>query len=206
MATLTVPIPVPSPVRAEESLPLFQLSIEKYHDMVAAGILTADDKVELIEGVLVQKVPKHPPHVFAAAETTERLTAMLPGGHFVSKNDPATIGNSEPEPDVQVIRGVRSDYLSRHLKPADLLLAVEVADSSLRYDRVVKQRLYARAGIAIYWIINLVDRQIEVHTNPDASTAEPLYKTIRIFTAADRVPVTIAGQVVGEIAVADVLP
>jgi Uma2 family endonuclease len=146
--------------------PVWRLSIEQYHQMRQQGILTEADPIELLEGLLIQKMTKNPPHRIATRLVREVLESFNLAGWYVETQEPISTMDSEPEPDVAVIRGNTRDYLDCHPGAADVALVIEVADSTLGRDRSLKKRLYARAGIANYWIVNLTDRRLEVYTNP----------------------------------------
>lgn len=201
MSVLAAPAPSGAPD------PLYRVSVEQYHDMIRKGIFKDGDPVELLEGVLVRKMTKHQPHCFATQTLRDLLPRLLPSGWFVIDQDPVTTADSEPEPDVSVIRGTRRQYLEqgRHPGPPETGLVIEVADSSLDHDRTTKYRVYARAGIPTYWIVNLVDRQVEVYTGPTAPAPEPSYHQRVDFGPADDVPLVLDGQVVGRVRVADLL-
>lgn len=186
--------------------PVFPLSVEQYHQMIEIGVLTDDDPVELIEGVLVFHMPKNPPHEFVVDAVQEQLRRMLPSAFMLRVEAPLTLTDGEPEPDLSLVRGSRRDYVDRHPSGDDALIVIEVADTSLRRDRSAKLRSYARAGIGEYWIVNLESRSIEVYTDPDRIAAEPTYRS-RVDVPADgRVAVRLDGVVVGEIEVASILP
>jgi Uma2 family endonuclease len=188
-------------------VPIYRLSIAQYHAMAEAGILTEDDPVELLEGWLVRKMTKHRPHTLATLLVRQALERLLTaGGWYVDSQEPITTEDSEPEPDVVVVRGSARDYLDRQPGPRDVPLIIEVADTSLETDRGAKQRLYARAGIAVYWIINLKERQIEVYTDPSGPTAEPGYASHRDYSAEETLPVVLDGVTVGALDVAALLP
>jgi Uma2 family endonuclease len=104
------------------------------------------------------------------------------------------------------VRGIRRDYLDRLPGPADVALVVEVADTRLEQDRTFKKAIYAASAVAAYWIVNLVERQVEVFTSPNATGGEPGYGQHRIFALGDEVPVEIAQREVGRIAARDLLP
>jgi Uma2 family endonuclease len=93
------------------------------------------------------------------------LSDAVPGGWFLNSQDPITTMESEPEPDASVIRGDRRDFLVGHPQPKDVALIGEVADSGLAYDRGIKKRIFARAAILVYWMVNLEDRCVEVYTD-----------------------------------------
>ena len=109
---------------------------------------------------------------------------------------------SKPEPDLAVVRGQAEDYIERDVTSADIALVVEIADSSLRADQREMRPIYAASGIPIYWIINLVDRQLEVYSNSDGRD----YRTIQIFSREQEVPVLLGGVEAAQIRVADLLP
>jgi Uma2 family endonuclease len=127
--------------------PVWRFSVAQYHQMIRLGILTEDDPVELLEGWIIHKMPKNPPHRAATKLTRNALEEIVPEGWYVDAQEPITLLDSEPEPDVVVVRGNTRDYLDRHPGSQDLALVVEIADSTLERDRTSKKRLYARAGI-----------------------------------------------------------
>jgi Uma2 family endonuclease len=117
-----------------------------------------------------------------------------------------TLQDGEPEPDLVVARGQRRDFLVRHPGAADVGLLIEVADSTLGRDRGIKLRSYAQASIKCYWIVNLIDRQIEVYTDPDATAETPCYRGFEVFKPGDAVSLNLGEQTVGQVRVTDVLP
>ena len=126
--------PVAPPPRLPATVPtepVWRLTVQQYHDMIREGILTDDDPVELLDGLLVPKMPRNPPHRIATRKTRQRLEACLPSGWYVDSQEPVTLPTSEPEPDVAVVRGSDAQYSDRHPGPADLGLLVEVADTTL---------------------------------------------------------------------------
>ena len=141
-----------------------RFTVEDYHRMGEAGILTEDDRVELIEGTIVELSPIRDPHARAVNHLTEFLVVRLAGGEVtVSIQNPIRLSDdTEPQPDLAVLRG-RNRGLAN---AADVLLVIEVADTSRRYDRNVKLPLYAAAGIPEAWLVDLVARTIERHTEP----------------------------------------
>jgi Uma2 family endonuclease len=187
---------------------VFRISVDRYHAMIDAGILTPDDPVELVEGVLVFKMPKDELHAATDGLLDDLLRTLLPEGWFYRNQNPVTLEDSEPQPDGAVVRGARRDYVRRGTKPgpADIAIIIEVSDSTLARDRTMKARAYARAGIASYWIVNLIDRVIEVYTAPDPLAAEPAYRVKHVYGAKDSVPVSIEGREVAQAPVAAILP
>jgi Uma2 family endonuclease len=180
-----------------------RLTVDQYEAMAEAGILTERDRVELVDGLLVKKLAKNPAHSVAARAVAEALARLIPGGYFVTREDPIRIGPaSEPEPDAAVVRGRSRDYARRHPDAAQSALVVEVSDSSLNLDRTEKLRIYAAGGIPIYWIVNLVDDRLEIHSRPEAGS----YQDVRSLGSGETVAVVIDGREIGAIGVADLLP
>src|SRR5205807_8538091 len=137
--TVTVPNP------AVPDVSIHRLTVEQYEAMFEAGILTEADPVELLEGWLVEKMSKNPPHIVATGLLLDVLPRLLPAGWFLNVQDPIATVDSLPEPDAALIRGARRDYLARRPTAVDIALLVEVADTSLEQDRGLKKRAYARA-------------------------------------------------------------
>lgn len=185
---------------------IWRFSVDQYHAMIRAGILTEDDPVELLEGWLVTKMPKNPPHRVATRLIRQALESIAPPGWYVDTQEPLTTIDSEPEPDVMVVRGETRHYLDRHPGPEDVALVVEVADSTLQRDRSLKKRLYAAAGISVYWIVNLLDSQIEVYTDPSGPGEQPGYHQQQNYGPIDTVPLMIEDREVGRLTVRDLLP
>src|SRR5437764_4760752 len=124
---------------------VLRLSIGQYHAMIDAGILTDDDPVELIEGILVYKVPKEPRHSIALAKLQRAITPLLPSDVSLQTQEPITLADGEPEPDAAIFHGKPEDYPQRHPGPDEVMLVIEVADTTLARDRGIKLRSYARA-------------------------------------------------------------
>jgi Uma2 family endonuclease len=186
--------------------PIWRLTVNQYHAMIRAGILTAEHSVELLRGWLVPKMPKNPLHRAATRLLQRALEGLVPIGWYVDTQEPITTADSEPEPDAVVVRGETRQYLDRHPGPQDLALVVEVADTTLQRDRTSKKRLYAQAQIPVYWIVNLIDRQVEVYTLPLAPGEPGDYESHHDYSANDEVPLVIDGKDVGRVVVRDVLP
>lgn len=198
------PAIAPLPFKAMASLRKW--TVDEYDQMVGDGVLTEDDRVELLEGYVVLKMPANPPHEFSVTATYKSLDRLVPRGWTVRSQVGARLSESRPEPDIAVARGDDRDYASRHPEPADLGLVVEVADSSLDRDQLDKSRIYARDRIPVYWIVNLIDRRVEIYTDPTGPCDEPEYRTTRIFPAGSAAPVELDGTAVGTIAVDEILP
>jgi Uma2 family endonuclease len=206
MTVITLP---PRCVEQSAAVPtdlIWRLSVNQYHQMVRAGILTEEDPVELLAGWLVPKMPKNPPHRVATRLLRQALERVVPAGWYVDSQEPITTADSEPEPDVVVVRGETRQYLDRHPGPQDVALVIEVADTTLQRDRMLKQRIYAAAGIPVYWIVNLLDNQLEVYTAPSGSVQQPDYRQCQHYGLSDTVLVVIDGVEAGPIAVRELLP
>jgi Uma2 family endonuclease len=187
-------------------VPIYRLSVAQYHAMGRAGILDEDAPVELLEGWLAQKMTKHRPHTLATLLLRRALERLIEAGWYVDSQEPVTTADSEPEPDIAVVRGDPRDYPDRHPGPHDVALVVEVAESSLRQDRGPKKRVYAAGGIPVYWIVNLEARQIEVYTEPHTSRKASGYRQRHDYGDAVMIPVVLDGDEVGHLNVRDLLP
>lgn len=150
-------------------------TVAEYHRLIETGLLGEDDPVELLEGRITYKMPRNPRHDAAIGLASEAVARRLPAGWFVRVQSAVTTPDSEPEPDLAVVRGSARDYVNRHPEPADVALVVEVADTSLTHEREVKGRLYARAGIPTYWLVNLTDGTVEVYARPTGPSPRPEY-------------------------------
>lgn len=185
---------------------LWRISVERYHKMIEVGTLTENDRLELLEGLLVEKMTVNPPHSFTTGQLYDELTAVLPPGYFVRSQQPMTTADSEPEPDVMVVAGEKRRFVDRHPGPTDVLLLVEVSDATLQLDQTWKKRIYAQAGIPVYWIVNLPERQIEVYSEPSGPAAHPAYRHLVTFQEDDDIPVVIAGKETAVFSVRELLP
>jgi Uma2 family endonuclease len=186
--------------------PVRRFTVDEYHRLIQAGVLTEEDPVELLEGWIVPKMTRNPRHDVALDQSQEVLRAKLPAGWRLRIHSAITTNDSEPEPDVAVVRGPIRNFLSRHPGPQDIGVLIEISDSSLSHDRNDKGRSYARAGIVCYWIINLVDRQVEVYTDPTGPDGTPCYRRRQDYGVDQEVPLVLDGQEVARIAVRELLP
>jgi Uma2 family endonuclease len=176
--------------------------------MAAEGILSDEERVELLDGIIVDMNPILAPHAYSVERTRKLLERISPAGWIVRPQQPISMTGSEPQPDVAVVRDSDADFARRHPRAEEIGLLVEVADTTLRRDRGPKAIVYAVAGVPEYWILNLVDRQLEVFRNPQSpGDSSPLrYAPPTVFSAGEKAPMQLAGQLVGEISVADLLP
>jgi Uma2 family endonuclease len=175
---------------------------EEYLHLIQLGLLTADDKVELLDGYLVTKMSQNVPHRAALLRLSNRLMKLIPTGWSVMIQSPLDCDGQFPEPDVMVVRGNESEYDSRHPKGSDFGIVFEVSDSTLSTDRKYKLSVYALEAIPCYWIVNVANEQIEVYTDPTPTG----YATRTDFKPGDVVPLVLDGVEVAKLAVADLMP
>src|SRR5260370_38690399 len=166
-----------------------RFSVARYQKMIETGILTPDDKVELLENYVVLKMPRNPLH----EGTIDLLNAVTPIriaslGCMLRIQQTVVLSDSQPEPDLAVLRGTPRTFLMRHPLATDVGLLIEVADSSLLRDQRDKTRIYARSGILCYWTVNLVDRRIEVYSQPSGPTAVPADSSLHIYPSGSAIP------------------
>jgi Uma2 family endonuclease len=144
-----------------------RFTVEEYHRMAEAGILSEDDRVELIRGEVVEMAPIGRRHAGVVDRLNHLLTSRLGGRAIVRVQGPLPLPpDSEPEPDVQVLRPCPDFYVDTPLGPGDVLLLIEVADTTLATDRGVKMPLYAEAGIREVWLVDLESGHVVVHLEP----------------------------------------
>ncbi|GAA6623711.1 Uma2 family endonuclease [Scytonema sp. NUACC26] len=144
-----------------------RFTLAEFHRLMELGFLTEDDRVELIRGELIEMAAKGTRHSVCNTKLSKELERLLGDRAVVRVQEPVVLlPNSEPEPDVALVRGQADDYLSNHPQPEDIFLLIEVADSSLDYDQSTKLELYAENGIQDYWIVNLVANQLECYSQP----------------------------------------
>ena len=141
-------------------------TIDEYHRLIDFGVFTETDRIELIKGQLVEMSPKGTAHSVSRSVLYRELSTLLDGVAALRCQDPISLSDSEPEPDIVIARGNETDYCNHHPYPADIILVIEVSNSTLVFDRTTKLSLYAEANISNYWIVNLVDRQLEYYSQP----------------------------------------
>jgi Uma2 family endonuclease len=182
-----------------------RFSVDEYHQMIRAGILLDGEPIELLEGWMVKKMSHGTPHDSSMDAFEGLLPTLLPADWFVRCQRAITLSDSEPEPDYAVVRGPRSRYRNGHPTPPDIGLIVEFSVTSLRLDRVGKGRIYARAGIPVYWVVNVADKVIEVYTQPSGTGETAAYAKRDDYAIGTSVPVILDGSTAGTIAVVDVM-
>lgn len=155
-------------------------TVDEYYRMGAAGILAADDRVELIDGEIIKMSPIGSRHAACVRRLDALLNRSVSHMAQVSAQNPIRVSDfSEPQPDIALLRPRADFYAPGHPTPADVLLVIEVAETSVEYDREIKAPLYARAGIAEMWLINLREDLIEIYTNPAGRSYQSVRRAAR---------------------------
>jgi Uma2 family endonuclease len=202
MSTITPMQPVTPPAcpAAAPFTDVYRMDIDEFE--LIADLLKAE-RVELIDGFIVERGAMDPPHVLSSEKLRRKLDRLMPGGWFVREDKPIQVHRTdEPVPDLAVVEGDPDTYENRHPTPADVAIVIEISGATLTKDLGEKQVNYARGGISVYWIVNLIDCQVEVYTDPNSDS----YSSCIILKPGQSVPVVIAGVEVGQIAVAEILP
>ena len=178
------------------------ITLAEYERMCKAGVFEPEARVELIRGEIVDMAPIGPEHENSVARLNRLLTRLVEDAGFVwPQGNAIRLPNSDsrPQPDITILRWRDDFYSGKRPTAEDVILLVEVSDSSLAYDRGSKRALYAEAGVAEYWVVNLVDKVVEVYTNPSGGA----YQSLRTVQRDETLP--LPGGLTGGIAVADVL-
>ncbi|MBE9160325.1 Uma2 family endonuclease [Nodosilinea sp. LEGE 06152] len=159
-------------------------TVDDYHRMISAGILTPDDRVELLDGQIVEMAPQDPPHASRIDDGGDYLKTLFANRAKVRVQLPITLApGSEPEPDFAIVRIDENRYRDRHPQPQDVLLLIEVADSTMKRDRTHKARIYANAGIGEYWIVDIKRQQLVVLQDLQDGS----YQSEQTFTENDQI-------------------
>lgn len=144
-----------------------RFSVEDYHRLIDLGFFGDNDRIELVQGELVEMAAQGTKHIFCCQALSERFHVLLYQKAISYCQAPILLSpSSEPEPDLTILKLDPDRYRNRKPEASDVLMVIEVADSSLDYDRRVKGQLYAQAGIEHYWIFNVLDRQLETFQSP----------------------------------------
>jgi Uma2 family endonuclease len=205
---IVIPLAAPAGTRRATKAGVipYRVSVRQFTKMIGAGVFGEHDHVELLEGLLVDKMVKHPPHNFTVAEIADKFRGGIGPDSVVHEEKSVVLGRfSRPEPDVSITRGPRERYRSDSPSAADLAMLIEVADTSYAKDRGSKWRMYARSRIPVYWIVNLPLRQIEVYSQPAGRGKAAAYQVMAAYAADDEVPMILGGRELGRLKVSDVL-
>jgi Uma2 family endonuclease len=194
---------LPTAVIPEE--PVVPLTLEAYHSLVQSGKLASGDPIEFLEGWLVPKMTKGPRHAAVKRRLLRMLLALVQSPYFVDAQEAMSATDSEPEPDIYVVRGPEQLFHQRHPGPGEVEVVMEISDATLHRDRGLKKRVYARAAVPTYWIINLVDDCVELFTQPSGPTDAPLFAARETFLPGQAVPLVVGGVELGRLAVSEIL-
>jgi Uma2 family endonuclease len=181
---------------------VFPISVSAYEGLIRDGYITDDHKVELIYGRIIRRMTTNAPHYTVAGLLQDWLTAHRPDGWFVAVEVPIRLATSVPHPDLMLVRGARRDFLHTAITPDEAQLVIEVADTSFTADKFTKSALYAEAGIAVYWIVNINAGQIEVHSQPVSGA----YQQVTVYDADEHVPFVLDGVTIALLSVGEVIP
>lgn len=169
--------------RTDDWLPRHRLNVDEYYRMAEVGLLARDARVELIEGEIINMAPIGSRHAGTVDQLANLLKTAVGTHAIVAAQRPLRLGNqSEPEPDILALKPRADFYKHRHPTPADVLLLIEVADSSLRYDREIKLPLYAKHGIADVWLVDLENNELQVCREPVAGN----YTDVAVSTQSEK--------------------
>jgi Uma2 family endonuclease len=161
------------------------LTLDDYHRMISTGIIHDNDRVELIAGQIFNMAAKGTKHTLCTRKLFKQILNLVGDRADVQSQDPIVLSNnSEPEPDIVIAKLRADEYFDSHPAPVDIILVIEVADSTLNFDREIKLPLYAAAGISEYWIVNLIDNRLEIYRQPEGS----IYANNQILTPPRSVP------------------
>jgi Uma2 family endonuclease len=186
--------------------PDFRFTVAQYQKMIAQGIISAEARVELLNGKVVNKMARNPPHDTSLSLTKDELEAVLSAEWYMRVQMAVVLGKfGQPEPDIAVVLAPIKRYSKRHPVLKDIGMLVEVADSSLLQDRRDKGPIYAGGRIPWYWIVNVADKIVEVYCDPKGG-ASPEYRKREDYAIGAKVPVVLNGKTVGHVDVAKLFP
>ena len=191
----------------EQGMKIHRLTAEDFYRMIDAGILGPKNRVELWDGQLVEKMGKNQPHQISMIKLLRMLNAIFQSGWFVSPEGSIQLDLLKvPEPDIAIVRGEPEDYPKRPPKAKDVGLLIEIADSSIRIDQGIKKAAYAGRKIPVYWIVNLVERRVEVYSKPEGRGKKADYRRLKTYAGNELVPLELDGAVVAQIEAKAILP
>ena len=186
--------------------PDFRFTVEQYQRMVLEGIISADARIELLDGKVVNKMARNPLHDTSLSLTHHSLQYILSPEWYIRAQMAIVLGiRNQPEPDIAVVLAPISRYLKQHPAAKEIGMLVEVADSSLLQDRRDKAEIYASARIPWYWIVNASEKIVEVYSDPKGG-ASPAYRNREDYVVGKKVPVILAGKTVGFLEVGKLFP
>jgi Uma2 family endonuclease len=193
-------------IEAHPGVP-YRLTADDFERMIETGIIPDDRRVGLWEGRLYESMAKKMPHAISSSKLVMALVRLVPDGWFLWAENPITISfDKVPLPDLAIVRGKPDDYKGRRPGGGDVALVIEVADTSLRKDTGPMLESYARAGIPVYWVVNLAARLVQVYQGPKILHGLGQYTQSESLGPGQVVPLVIDGRDVGRISVDDILP
>lgn len=204
-----VPLGIPHESFAGREVPKFpqrKFTVREYRRLMEAGIFHPALRTELVEGWLIDKITRGPRHDSCLQRSAETLQKRLSDRWRIRLQSAIVLDDGEPEPDLVIVPGPAGRFDHEHPRPHEVALLVEIADSTLQYDRGPKLRDYARNGIAQYWIVDLLSRTIEVYQNPSGATDLPRYGTFNALAAGQKISLSIGQEQLEPIAVDELLP
>ena len=188
-------------------IPMKRFSVEEYHQMIQAGVFAHDSRFELLEGWIVPKMSRNPPHDVSLDLTAMKCQHDSQTDWDIRLQSAITTGDSEPEPDLAVVKGIRRGLIRQESRSQGYRAVIEIADSSLLDDRRQENSPLRLAAIKEYWIVNLVTSQVEVYADPTGpSGGHPSYRKHADYKAGESVPLSVGGQDSAPISVTDLLP
>src|SRR5262245_55542686 len=180
---------------------LQQLTVDEYHRMLQANMVPDPENAELLDGWIVKQPARTPAHDACVSLASGCLDRVVPGNLVLRVRSAITLSSSEPQPDLAIVDGPATRYTGGHPRPGDVGLVIEVAEKSLVNDRDSKGRIYARAGLPMYWVINIVENIVEVYSRPGPGG----YQHRQNYGRGDMVPLVLGGQEIAKVSAADLL-
>lgn len=180
---------------------VYRYTKEQYLQLRDSGILgDAEENLEFVEGLLLPKMSRKPPHDSTLDLLEYLIRKLLPEDWFVRTQRAVDLDRGQPEPDIAVVLGPAGRYVAHHPSPEEIAFLVEISDTTLARDRSIKLMGYSRNGITEYWIVNLVDRVVEVYTQPATrDDGNPIYALRKDYRTGQTIPVIVQGQEIGHL-------
>ena len=204
-----VPLGIPHESFAGREVPQFpqrRFTVREYRRLMEAGIFHPALRTELVEGWVIDKMTRGPRHDSCLQRSAETLQNRLSDRWRIRLQSAIVLDDGEPEPDLVIVPGPAGRFDHEHPRPHEVVMLVEIADSTLQYDRGPKLRDYARNGIAQYWIVDLLSRTVEIYQNPSGATDLPRYGSLNAFAPGQSIPLNIGQEQLQPISVDELLP
>jgi hypothetical protein len=204
-----VPLGIPPESIAGADVPPYpqrRFTVREYHKLLDSGALHPALRTELVEGWVVEKMTRHARHDSTLQFAADALQRRVGGNWRLRLQSALTMDDGEPEPDLAVVPGPLGRFIHGHPRPTEVGLLVEISDSTLAYDRGPKLRDYARNGVARYWILNIVERQVEEYEGPTGPTDNPAYRSQKVYKPGQSVPLTLRDEPMEAIPVDELIP